>query len=81
MNEYRYSEIEIGHKEAFSAVIDKKKMELFLAMTQDSNPLHNDQDFALLGGVSRKSRIRFFSGLFLFNAGRGVPAREMVPNI
>lgn len=46
MNEYRYSDIEVGEKETFSAIITEKMMQQFLEITGDVNPLHNDREFA-----------------------------------
>ena len=51
MNEFRYFEIKIGHEESFSVVIDQEKMEYFKLITGDINPLHNDVDFAIRGGM------------------------------
>ena len=46
MNEYTYEEIEIGHKESFTAEVTEEMMASFNAVTGDTNPLHNDEDYA-----------------------------------
>ena len=51
MNEYQYDDIEIGQEESFSVMIDQDKMELFRSITEDTNPLHNDSDFAIREGI------------------------------
>ena len=43
MNDYTYEEIDIGHVEEFSVQIDEKKMDAFLSMTGDINPMHADE--------------------------------------
>lgn len=54
MNNYTYDEIYIGLEEAFSEVIDSEKMELFLKLSKDNNPLHVDEIFAMDKGFSGK---------------------------
>ena len=46
MNEYKFSEIEIGFEESFVIAVDKSKMEKFLDISKDTNPLHNDTNYA-----------------------------------
>jgi len=46
MNEYKFSEIEIGFEESFVIEVDKSKMENFLDISKDTNPLHNDTNYA-----------------------------------
>jgi len=50
MNEYKYEEIEIGHKESFSVTITGEMMDDFKKITGDINPLHNDEDYAISKG-------------------------------
>lgn len=50
MNEYRYEEIETGHKESFTVTVTKEMMESFCSITGDINPLHNDEDHARAKG-------------------------------
>ena len=54
MNEYKYSDIEIGMKESFSVVITEEMVENFLQITGDTNPLHNDASFAKSKGFSNR---------------------------
>lgn len=54
MNEYCYADIEIGHEESFDTVIRQDMMDAFKFMTGDTNPLHNDSDFAIGGGTTQK---------------------------
>lgn len=54
MNEYRYTDLNIGHQESFSVLMDEEKMEMFKAITGDTNALHNDLNFAMLGGYDGK---------------------------
>ena len=46
MNEYCYNEIEIGQLESFNVIINQDMMDSFKRITGDTNPLHNDVDFA-----------------------------------
>ena len=46
MNDYKYEEIKIGHKESFTVTITDEMMASFNAITGDVNPLHNDEDYA-----------------------------------
>lgn len=46
MNEYRFSEVQIGDRESFLYTIDETTMELFCRITGDENPLHTDLDYA-----------------------------------
>lgn len=46
MNDYKYEEIKIGHKESFAVTITDEMMASFNAITGDVNPLHNDEDYA-----------------------------------
>ncbi len=52
MNTYLFSDLCIGHEEAFSVKIDEKMLDQFKAITGDINPLHNDNDFAIKTGYS-----------------------------
>ena len=46
MNEYKLSNIKIGLKESFSVVIDSSKLDKFLDISNDLNPLHVDNAYA-----------------------------------
>ena len=46
MNEYKLSNIKIGLEESFSVVIDSSKLDKFLDISNDLNPLHVDNAYA-----------------------------------
>ena len=46
MNEYKFSDIEIGLRESFEVKIDASKMDKFLDISNDTNPLHADSNYA-----------------------------------
>ena len=46
MNEYTYEEIKTGHKERFAVTVTEEMMESFNRITNDINPLHNDEEYA-----------------------------------
>lgn len=50
MNDYKYEEIDIGHKESFAVTVTEEMMNSFLAITGDVNPLHNDEDYVVSKG-------------------------------
>ena len=52
MNEYKYEEIELGHKESFSVTVTEDMMNSFCKITGDVNPLHCDEDYAVSQGHS-----------------------------
>lgn len=54
MNEYSYTDIEIGHEESFSVTIKDDMLDKFREITGDINPLHNSLEFCIGGGYSGK---------------------------
>ena len=46
MNEYKFSDIEIGLEESFEVKIDASMMDKFLDISNDINPLHVDSNYA-----------------------------------
>jgi 3-hydroxybutyryl-CoA dehydratase len=46
MNEYKFSDIKIGLTESFNVEIDFSKLEKFLDISNDTNPLHIDRKYA-----------------------------------
>ena len=46
MNEYKFSNIEIGLEETFEVKLDASKMDKFLDISNDINPLHVDSNYA-----------------------------------
>ena len=52
MNEYKFSDIEIGLEESFEVKIDASKMDKFLDISNDINPLHVDSNYAKKKGFS-----------------------------
>ena len=55
MNEYKYEEIEIGHKESFDVMITQEMLDKFRDITGDINPLHNDEQYAI--GMGHPGRV------------------------
>ena len=55
MNEYRFSDIYVGLEESFSKTVTEEMVNQFLAITDDTNPLHNDEEYAKSKGF--KSRV------------------------
>ncbi len=51
MQEYRISELEVGHSESFASVITAEMMEQFLAISGDVNPLHLNEPYAKAQGL------------------------------
>jgi len=46
MNEYRFSDIKVGLTEAFNVKITASMMDKFLEISNDTNPLHIDENYA-----------------------------------
>ena len=77
MNEYRYEEIEIGHKESFTVTITEDMMRSFCTMTGDINPLHNDEDYALSKGHTGRVVYGMLTGSLLSTlAGVYLPGKN-----
>ena len=55
MNEYLFSQLNVGIKHSFEAEVDKDKMQKFLEISGDNNPMHIDHIFAKSNGM--KDRI------------------------
>lgn len=54
IKEYTFKEITIGLKHAFTKTITQKDMQLFLELSSDLNPLHNDENYAKQKNFSGK---------------------------
>ena len=54
MNRYNFTDIEIGHEESFVYELNSDKMDQFLFISNDINPLHNDLDYAKKCGYNEK---------------------------
>ena len=52
MNEYGFSDCQVGMEESFETVITDKMLAQFCEMTDDTNPLHLDRAFAIEHGFS-----------------------------
>lgn len=46
MNKYSFTDIYIGMQESFGVTVDSEKMDMFLAISGDNNPLHTDFSYA-----------------------------------
>lgn len=55
MNEYLFSQLKVGIKHSFEAEVDEVKMQKFLEISDDNNPMHIDHIFAKSNGM--KDRI------------------------
>lgn len=54
MNHFTFEELEIGHEESFVFELNEEKMKQFLSITNDTNPLHNDLEYANKKGYPEK---------------------------
>ena len=54
MNEYRFEDLEIGKTESFEVTVTAEMMNSFLNISGDTNPLHNDEQFAKDQGYDNK---------------------------
>lgn len=52
MNEYKFSDIQIGEEVSFIYEITNEKMRMFREISGDSNPLHTDPNYAEKLGYS-----------------------------
>jgi len=50
MNAYTYEQLQIGQRESFISEVTEDKIHNFYKMTEDSNPLHATEDFAINQG-------------------------------
>ncbi len=65
MNHYRYEDLEIGHKEHFTAEVTEEMMDSFRKITGDVNPFHADDDFAAGKGYRGKAAFGMLTASFL----------------
>jgi 3-hydroxybutyryl-CoA dehydratase len=52
MQEYLFSDIKVGLKHSFEAEIDEARMQKFLEISGDNNPMHIDSDYAKSRGMA-----------------------------
>ena len=54
MKHFNFEDIEVGYEVSFNYEITEEKMQKFLEITGDINPLHNDLSYAKSKGYSEK---------------------------
>jgi 3-hydroxybutyryl-CoA dehydratase len=52
MNSYKFVDINIGHEESFSVRVNSEKLDKFLKISGDINPLHTDAEYSKSKGFS-----------------------------
>jgi len=50
MNNYKFEDISLGLEGRFSVKVDAKKLDKFLEISGDSNPLHTDSEYSKSNG-------------------------------
>lgn len=73
MKKYKFSDLEIGMKEEFKVKITEEMVSKFLEITNDTNPLHNNEEYALkhnypgkvVYGMLTASLISTFGGCYI----------------
>ena len=77
MNEYKYDEIQVGHKESFTVTVTGEMMTSFRDITGDINPLHNDEEYAISSGHPGRVAYGMLTGAFLSTlAGVYLPGKH-----
>ena len=64
MNKYKFSEISVGMEKEFLQTIDEVQMQKFLQISNDTNPLHSDKDYAVSKGFDGKVAYGLLSSAF-----------------
>lgn len=54
MNNYKFEDLKIGMSESFTVTVTEEMMKSFLELSDDENPLHNDEEFAKSQGYDSK---------------------------
>lgn len=76
MNEYRFSDLQLGHRETFSVTVTEQMLRIFKEITGDINPLHNDDEFAMICGYPGRVAYGMLTASFLSTlAGVYLPGR------
>lgn len=76
MNYYVWSDLSVGMSESFRVTITTKMMEWFLEITGDTNPLHNDERYAVENGFPGKVVYGMLTSSFVSTlAGVYLPGR------
>ncbi len=65
MKEYKFDDIKIGMECEFTSKLTEEKMNDFLKITNDINPLHNDKDYAISKGYNDKVVYGMLTSSFL----------------
>ena len=65
MNEYKFEDIKLGLEHEFEVELTQEKMDAFLSITEDINPLHNNKEFALSKGYEDKVVYGMLTSSFL----------------
>ena len=77
MNHYTYEEIETVHKESFTVTLTEKMMASFKDITGDTNPLHNDEEYAVSKGYKGRVAYGMLTGSLLSTlAGVYLPGKR-----
>ena len=64
MNEYKFSDLQINEERMFSAEITDEMMNQFLAISGDSNPLHQNTEYAQERGFKDRVVYGFLTSSF-----------------
>tara|TARA_A100001011_G_C14190717_1_gene791178 strand:- start:601 stop:1017 length:417 start_codon:yes stop_codon:yes gene_type:complete len=64
MNQYLFTDIKLGIKHSFDVTIDEDKMQKFLDITEDTNPMHTDFSYAKSSGMKGKVVYGMLSSAF-----------------
>ncbi len=54
MNNYSFEQLSVGQSESFEVTVTSEMMDCFLKISGDTNPLHNDEEFAIEQGYEHK---------------------------
>ena len=54
MNNYLFSDVKIGYYHSFTTKLTLKKMNQFLEISGDNNPMHLDSNFAIKKGMKER---------------------------
>lgn len=65
MNILGFNDITIGHTESFEFGVTQEKMDTFLQLTHDTNPLHIDSEYAQQNGFTSRVVYGMLSASFL----------------